>query len=93
MGGRDISQSIYNLKNVLVSHTGLLGRELEKIVAEKWIDDIKRAVDSENIEHGSTACNWLTVKENDKKAFDVFRKRSADGKYPRSQERRVGVRV
>ena len=82
MGGRDISQSIYNLKNVLVSHTGLLGRELEKIVAEKWIDDIKRAVDSENIEHGSTACNWLTVKENDKKAFDVFRKRSADGKYP-----------
>lgn len=76
MAENRMTQAIYQLKNEFVSHTGALGRHVEKLVAEKWINDIEAAVDSVPKDYPDTDC------ENDLDAFAEYSRRLEESHYP-----------
>ena len=71
------AQKLYQLKNAFVSHTGAIGRGLEKAVARKWIHDIEHSIDEEV--KGDPA---MGLSESSTGAFAEFRRRSGEGRLP-----------
>ena len=91
MAENKITQAIYQLKNEFVSHTGPLGRQVEKLVAEKWVRDIEAAIDSVDaeVEDYPEAANGSSQEvfsghcvESAPEAFSEYRRRLKEKRFP-----------
>ena len=91
MAENKITQAIYQLKNEFVSHTGPLGRQVEKLVAEKWVRDIEAAIDSVDaeLEDYPEAANGSSQEvfsghcvESAPEAFSEYRRRLKEKRFP-----------
>ena len=91
MAENKITQAIYQLKNEFVSHTGPLGRQVEKLVAEKWVRDIEAAIDNVDaeVEDYPEAANGSSQEvfsghcvESAPEAFSEYRRRLKEKRFP-----------
>ncbi len=91
MAENKMTQAVYQLKNGFVSHTGPLGRQVEKLVAEKWVRDIETAIDGAAAEQetGPEASRKSPSEafpehcsESAPEAFSEYRRRLAEKHVP-----------